>query len=460
MTKLKILIVDDEPSSLELLEGYLTDKGYEIECAKNGKECIEKVNAFLPQIVILDVRLPDMDGLLILESLKKQEDSPYVIIITAFHDMSTTIKAIRLGAFEYIPKPIDVDELEKAIERASEIIKLKNRRGNISIITEGDFQKNEIIGKTKEMNEIFKTIGILSTNRVNVLIEGETGTGKELVAKAIHFYSSYKDKPFIAINCSAIVENLLESEFFGHEKGAFTGAISFKKGLFEMAEDGTVFLDEIGELPIELQAKLLRVLQEKEFQHVGGSKIIKLNARIIAATNRDLESLIKQGKFREDLFYRLSVANIKIPPLRERKEDIPLILKYLIKKINMEIGSKVKHVEEKAMNRLIAYPWPGNIRELENVLTKAAIQTKGDTIIDNIIECLLNNHNGSNAKKLEKDRKKDLSPIETEKDLILSVLNEVKWHYGKACEILGISRPTLNKKMKFYGISFKPRQNF
>jgi len=458
MIKPKILIVDDEPTSLELLEGYLSDKGYFIECAKNGKECIEKINSFFPDIVVLDVRLPDIDGLTILEALKKQENSPYIIIVTAFHDMSTTIKAIRLGAFEYIPKPIDVDELEKAVEKAKELIKLKHKTAHISTITEREFQKNEIIGKTKEMNEIFKTIGILSTNRVNVLIEGETGTGKELAAKAIHFYSSYKDKPFVAINCSAIVENLLESELFGHEKGAFTGAISLKRGLFEIAEDGTVFLDEIGELPIELQAKLLRVLQEREFQHVGGSKTIKLNARIIAATNRDLLSLVRQGKFREDLYYRLSVATIKMPPLRERKDDIPLIVKYLIKKINTELGNKIKNVEEKAMDRLVMYQWPGNIRELENVLTKAAIQTKGDTILDNVIEPLLYNYNGLISIKSAKTEKREINDKEPERDRILRVLNEVKWHYGQACEVLGISRPTLNKKMKYYGIQSKPRQ--
>mgnify|MGYP001189191026 CR=1 FL=1 len=459
MIKPKVLIVDDEPTSLELLEGYLSDKGYIIECAKNGKECFEKINFFSPDIIILDIKLPDIDGLTILEKLKKQEDSPYVIIITAFHDMPTTIKAIKLGAFEYIPKPIDVDELEKAIEKSIEIIKLKHKTEHISTITEREFQKNEIIGKTKEMNEIFKTIGILSTNRVNVLIEGETGTGKELVAKAIHFYSSFKDRPFVAINCSAIVDSLLESELFGHEKGAFTGAISSKKGLFEIAEDGTIFLDEVGELSIELQAKLLRVLQEREFQRVGGSKTIKLNARIIAATNKDLVSLIKKGKFREDLYYRLSVANIKIPPLRERKEDIPLIIKYLIKKINYEISNKIKNIEEKAIKRLITYSWPGNIRELENVLIKASLQTKGDTILDSVIEILLNNSNGLNLTISEDDAKKrDGSQIETEKEKILSALNQAKWHYGQACEILGISRPTLNKKMKFYGIQLKPRQ--
>ncbi len=458
MIKPRILIVDDEPTSRELLEGYLSSKGYGIECAKDGRECLEKINYFSPDIVILDVRLPDIDGLTILESLKTQENSPYIIIITAFHDMSTTIKAIRLGAFEYIPKPIDVDELEQAIERANELIKLRHRSDNISTITEKEFQKNEIIGKTKEMNEIFKTIGILSTNRINVLIEGETGTGKELVAKAIHFYSSYKEKPFVAINCSAIVENLLESELFGHEKGAFTGAISSKKGLLEIAEDGTVFLDEIGDMPIELQAKLLRVLQEREFQHVGGSKTIKLNARIIAATNKDLLSMVREGKFREDLYFRLSVATIKMPPLRERKDDIPLIVKYLIKKINAEIGNKIKQVEEKAMDRLLTYPWPGNIRELENVLTKAAIQTKGDTILDKVIETLLNNPNGLHKIKSTESQEEVPSGVETEKDRILKALNEAKWHYGQACEILGISRPTLNKKMRCYGIQSKPRQ--
>lgn len=454
-TEFRILIVDDEPSSLELLEVYLHDKGYDIECAVNGKECMDKVRSFAPEVVILDVRLPDKDGLEVLEELKKSKASPSVIIITAFHDMATTIKAVRLGAFEYIPKPIDVDELEGAIQRAIELSQMRQASARSVHVQAREFQKGEIIGKTREMNEIFKTIGILSANRVNVLIEGETGTGKELVARAIHYHGSYKDQPFVAINCSAIVESLLESELFGHEKGAFTGAISSKKGMFEIAELGTVFLDEVAEMPLELQAKLLRVLQEKEFQRVGGERTLELKARIIAAANRNLAGMVREGKFREDLYYRLSVATINIPPLRDRRDDIPLVVEYLLKKINAELHNQIDRVDKTAMARLVAYQWPGNIRELENVLTKAAILTKGDIIVDAVVSRLLQAGDAVARKgKDEKDSKEQL--LETERDRIIRALNDVRWHYGHACKILGISRPTLNKKMKDHGIEPKP----
>lgn len=448
----KILIVDDEPSSLELLEVYLRDKGFGIACAVNGQECIRKVRSFSPDVVILDVRLPDRDGIDILEELRGGENPPYVIIVTAFHDMGTTIQAIRSGAFEYIPKPIDVDELEGAIGRALEVAKTQRPRDRAAPTPEKTFQEGEIVGNSKEMNEIFKTIGVLSANRITVLIEGETGTGKELVARAIHFHSSQKDHPFVAINCSAIVETLLESELFGHEKGAFTGAVSAKKGLLEIADQGTVFLDEVAEMPLELQVKLLRVLQEHEFQRVGGERVLPLKARVIAATNRDLADRVRKGAFREDLYYRLSVATVRIPPLRERKSDIPLIIEHLLSKINQELHDRITRVEASAIQGMTEYAWPGNVRELENVLTKAALLTKGDVIPDDVVASLL-------SRTKERRENQDVGPEEpkTEKERILRVLNDVRWHYGRACERLGISRPTLTKKMKDYGISPKPR---
>lgn len=456
-----ILIVDDEPSSVELLEVYLRDQGFRTDSASTAKECIEKLNTSNPDIVILDVRLPDRDGLSILEELKKEKGSkrmPPVIIITAFHDMDTTIKAIKSGAFEYIPKPIDVDELEAAINRALEVSCARYTSVRISTGSVKEFQRGEIIGKTKEMNEIFKTIGMLSATRVNVLIEGETGTGKELVAKAIHSHSSYNKRPFLAINCSAIVENLLESELFGHEKGAFTGAVFTKKGMFEIADDGTVFLDEVAELPFELQAKLLRVLQEREFQRVGGERLMQLKARVIAATNKDLLTLVKEGRFREDLYYRLGVATIRIPPLRERKADIPLLIDYLLKKVNAELHKRIEHIEEAAIIRMMAYHWPGNVRELENVLTKAAILTKGDIILEKVITPLLTIDNGFGEKDPKTSMHGQVHEVhETERDRIIQILNETHWHYGQACELLGISRPTLKKKMKAYSIQSKPR---
>ena len=395
----------------------------------------------------MDVRLPDGDGLEVLAELKRRNRDSGIIIITAFHDMETTIRAIKLGASEYIPKPIDVEELEKAIGRVLKASYSSGQGDALRIDPSRDYAKGKIIGKSKAMKEIFKAIGKLSENRVTVLIEGETGTGKELIARAVHYHSPYKDHPFLAINCSAIVGTLLESELFGHEKGAFTGAISTKRGKFELAGEGTIFLDEVSEIPLELQAKLLRFLQEKEFHRVGGEKTLKSNARVIAATNRDLRQMVKEGRFREDLYYRLSVATIKVPPLRERTSDIPLLVEYLLQKINRELGMDIKSVEEGAIRRMVAYPWPGNVRELENVLTKAALVTQGDVILEEDIASFLSAQEetpkGSAAMSLE----------EVEREHILEVLQYAGWHYGKTCKLLGISRPTLRQKMKKYGIS-------
>jgi len=449
----KVLIVDDEPSSLELLEVYLSEKGYEISCAVDGRECLKKVTDFDPQVIVLDVRLPDASGLEILKELKERKNPPHIIIVTAFHDMETTIKAMKFGAFEYIPKPIDVDDLEAAIKRAVDLS--KNRAGGLTVSPDREFEEWDIIGKTREMKEIFKTIGILSGNRVTVLIEGETGTGKELVARAIHYHGPYKDQPFIAINCSAIVETLLESELFGHEKGAFTGAISAKKGKFELAGEGTILLDEIGDIPMELQTKLLRFLQQKDFQRVGSERSIHSNARVIAATNRDLALMVKEGRFRDDLFYRLNVAAIKVPPLRNRSEDIPLIIEYILKKINRDLARKIDQVEKRALSRMVQYPWPGNIRELENILIRAAMYTQGSIILDSVVAPLIEEARKTDAALAnEKGLTMTGEPRkgETEKDRILRVLQEMHWHYGNACKSLGVSRPTLTKKMEQYGI--------
>lgn len=452
----RVLIVDDEPSSLELLEVYLSEKGYEVSCAVDGRECMEKMAVFKPEVIVLDVHLPDADGLDILGRLKEGKNAPHIIIITAFHDMETTIKAMKLGAFEYITKPIDVDDLETAIFRAMDL--RGKKKGGLDISAGSEPAKWEIIGKTREMKEIFKTIGILSGNRLTVLIEGETGTGKELVARAIHYHSSSKDQPFIPINCSAIVENLLESELFGHEKGSFTGAVSTKKGKFELAGDGTILLDEVGEIPVELQAKLLRFLQEREFQRVGGERSIHSNARIIAATNRDVAAMVREGEFREDLYYRLNVATLKIPPLRERTEDIPLIIEHVLKKINKDLRKNINQIEKRALARLVGYRWPGNVRELENILTRAAMYTQGEVILDAVIAPLIDKaENLSVPGEVQSGTDEGAYAGETEKDAIIRALRETRWHYGNACKLLRISRPTLNKKMGQYGIPLKKR---
>lgn len=302
------------------------------------------------------------------------------------------------------------------------------------------------------MKEIFKAIGVLSENRVTVLIDGETGTGKELIARAIHHNSPYREHPFRAINCSTIVGTLLESELFGHEKGAFTGASSSKRGKFELAGQGTIFLDEIGEIPFELQAKLLRFLQEKEFERLGGEKRIQSNARVIAATNKDLWRLVQKGAFRDDLYYRLNVGTIKVPPLRERKSDIPLLVEHILRKINYELSKSIRKVEGEVLKRMLEYDWPGNVRELENMLTHAAINTQGEVILAELITPLLgqklpNHQNPKDMPHMEQNLKN------IEKEYITRVLNHMHWHLGKTCEVLGISRPTLRHKLKAYEIS-------
>ena len=449
MKKGRILIIDDEKVILESLGMFLTEKGYEVRCALCMAEGLETIDGFKPDAVILDIRLPDGDGLDLLKKLKSRNDEAAVIMITAFHDMDTTIRAIKLGATEYITKPIDVDELEKAVLRAMRLTGAlpESRRPPGPAVS---YRKGTIVGNSKEIKEIFKTIGALSENRVTVLIEGETGTGKELIARAIHCNSPYKDHPFLAINCSAIVPTLLESDLFGHEKGAFTGATAQKKGRFELAGEGTIFLDEVGDMPMELQAKLLRFLQEKEFERVGGGKTLHSNARVIAATNKELQQMARQGAFREDLYYRLSVATVKVPPLRARREDIEPLVAHLLKKISSELHKNIRSVEDKVLRMLIEYDWPGNVREVENILTRAAINTMGDIIFEESVSPLLAGPSIPAENQPTTATSRSLS--EVERDYVVAVLNETGGRLGKACQILGISRPTLRLKLRQYAL--------
>jgi DNA-binding NtrC family response regulator len=386
MLKGKILIIDDNVNLLESLRLYFLEKNYEVFVAKTGINGLEILSKQSPHIAIVDIKLPDIDGLKLIEQAKSLNISTKFITITAYQDMETTVRSIKLGAVDYIQKPVDIENLNKIVEKS-----LKNEvKYEYLTIKEQYYKKDAIIGKSKCMQEIFKIIGLLSEIKTNVLITGESGTGKELIARAIHYYSKFSEEPFIGINCSAIVENLWESELFGHERGSFTGANSRKIGKLEAAKNGTVFLDEIGELPLNVQPKLLRVLQEREFERVGSVEKIKMSARIIAATNRNLDEMVKKGKFRKDLYYRLKVFEIEVPSLRERKEDIPLLVDYLIKKISNETGKKILKVPIKIIKMFQEYHWPGNVRELENVLTRAVILSKSDTLEENFISGLLN----------------------------------------------------------------------
>jgi len=455
-----ILVIDDDASIRETLELYLDEEGYKVDTAQNGTEGLNKYVKNPADVVILDVRLPDIEGFTVLEDLKEENENVKVIMITAFHDMETTIKAMKGGAFDFIHKPVNVDELDLAIKKALKSLEMEKKIEGLLTEPSRSFKVGDIIGTGNEMREIFKTIGTVSQSRTTVLIQGESGTGKELIAKVIHSNTS-PEEPFIAINCSAIVETLLESELFGHEKGSFTGAIARKLGKFELARYGSVFLDEISEMSINLQAKLLRVLQEMEFERVGGKDRVKVHARIMAATNKDLKAMVKEGKFRDDLFYRLNIVSINIPPLRSRRQDIPPLIDYLLAKINLDLHKKIIGVSDEVMDIFMQYGWPGNIRELENLLVRACVVAKGQVLGVGDFPELGRDDAARSEKGPEADVFKSSEPgkfltlDEVEERYIRKVIQKTDKNKGEICEILGVSRPTLERKLEKYGITFE-----
>jgi two-component system response regulator AtoC len=455
----KILVIDDDVSISETLELYLTEEGYDVVTAHTGTEGLNKFVKHSPDVVILDIRLPDIDGFMVLEDLREENENVKVIMITAHHDMDSTIKAMKEGAFDYIHKPINVDELDIAIKKAVKTYEMEKKIDGLLMEPSRHFKVGDIIGSGREMSEIFKTIGVVSQSRTTVLIEGESGTGKELIAKVIH-HNTAPDEPYIAVNCSAIVETLLESELFGHEKGSFTGAISRKQGKFELARYGTVFLDEISEMSLNLQAKLLRVLQEMEFERVGGKDRVRVNARIIAATNKDLKNMVKENKFRDDLYYRLNIVSIRIPPLRERREDIAPLVDYLLAKINKDLHKRVIGVSDEMMEVFKKYRWPGNIRELENLLVRALVVAKGQVLVrGDFPELIDERHKEENPEQQANGKEtsgKLLTLDEVEEQYVRNFLKKNgTLNKGEVCDILGISRPTLERKLEKYGIVFE-----
>lgn len=441
---LEVLVIDDEPSILESMRMYITEKGMRALLSKDAEEGWEVFLRVRPKIVILDVRLPDLNGIELLKRIKQQSEDTKVIIITAYHEMQTAIEAMKGGAFDYILKPLDIDALDKAFER---VLRTISPHQGPQVLLGSETVPDLLVGSSPAMVEVQKTIGLVCTNNATVLIQGETGTGKELVARIIHQNSPQKDGPFVVFDCAGVVENLLESELFGHEKGAFTGAIYTKKGAVERAERGTLFLDEVSELPFGLQGKLLGFLQRKEFMRVGGQETLRSNCRIIAASNKDLRGMVSKGSFREDLYFRLRVVQIDIPPLRERVEDIPELTAHFMKKINQELKLHIWKMEKGSMELLMGYSWPGNVRELENTLVEAMIRARGGLITKETIKALLGQlKDTSNAQKR-------LSRLElVEKEHIMEILERVSFNRKKAAEILGISLPTLRSKINKYGI--------
>jgi two-component system, NtrC family, response regulator AtoC len=455
-----ILVVDDDPNTREIFEQKLMHSGYSVETAGSAEEALGKVKRVDPQVIITDLRMPGMDGLQLLEKVKSSMPDVEVIVVTGHEDMTSAVSAMKAGAFDYIVKPVNLKEVDALVERCLREQELNRQVAESA--TPGDDDDDEdsgdsVVGRDPRMIEIYKMIGVLARNRSTVMIRGETGTGKEMVARAIHANSAHADEPFIAVNCTALTETLLESELFGHVKGSFTGAVGSRKGYFELAGSGTIFLDEIGDTSPEFQTKLLRVLQERKFYPVGGEEPRTTEARVIAATHQPLEQLVEEGDFREDLYFRLKVVEIYVPPLRERREDVAILADALLSRIRRETRQTVRHISEAAMKRLQDYDWPGNVRELENALTRAAILARGAAIgpehvslgVD--IAVYEGRHGGKKDDKAQKNgngvkkRPEDLSLDAAIQRHVQDVLAHTSGNKSETARLLGISRSRLQR---------------
>ncbi|UCG93740.1 MAG: sigma-54-dependent Fis family transcriptional regulator [Candidatus Aerophobus sp.] len=452
MSAAKILVVDDEPAILQMLSRTLGDEGYRVLTVDSGEGALAKVRVEKPEVVLLDIKMPGMDGIETLSQIREFDKDSSIIILTAHGSMDTVVEAMKLGAYDYITKPFDLEKLKSLIKGALEA-KVLTRKIAFREKPEERYKLENIVGKNLKMFEVYKRIGRVVDNKATVLIRGETGTGKELVARAIHFNRILKDGPFIPVDCASLPEDLLESELFGHEKGAFTGAIAKKLGKFELASGGTLFLDEIGNLSLTTQAKLLRALQEKKIERVGGTKPIKIEVRIIAATHQDLEKAVREGSFREDLYYRLNVVLINLPPLRERKDDIPLLVEHFLRRCQSEPQGRLKYVPLKTLDLLMRYNWPGNVRELENVIERAVVMGKGDAILDQDLPLEIQKTSDLPHLNLPSSRLSLKERVDgLEKELITNALVETGWVQTKAAKLLGITRRIIKYKMAKYGI--------
>lgn len=449
----KILIIDDEQVNRVVLRQVLGKEGYFIMEAEDGQSGIQVFKEEHPDLVLTDFRMPGMNGLEVLAEIHKINPQIPVIVLTAFGDVALTIKSIQVGAFDYIEKPFNPIQLKITVHNALNSTRLSHSLNEVIYNTassETMLQDSILVGKTPAMKEIFKNIGRISLNKVNVLIQGETGTGKELIAKLIHYAGITRNSPLVIVNCSTLSEAMLESELFGYVKGAFSGSIRDKKGKFELAGDGTIFLDEISEISPNIQIKLLRVMQELEFERIGGEETIPMNARLIAATNHNLEDLIKEGKFREDLFYRLKVFTVDLPPLRDRKEDIRDLVIHFLHKLNKRFNKNVVKIGDGVLEMLQSHDWPGNVRELENTILQAIVMSKGDVLEKDNVS--LNTRQQIPAPAIEPLMKQLRSLAEVEKFHIERILHETKWNKVEASRILEITRPTLNAKIEKYGL--------
>ncbi len=450
--KITILVVDDELAQLDSIAGFLLKQKYDVLKADNPRKAIQLANENLVDIVLTDYKMPGMTGVELLAEIKKINPEVDVVVMTAFGSIESATEAMKLGASDYLTKPIDLQQLLNIVHKAVEHKQLVRENRQLREQLESRFRFDGIISQSSAMEQVLNLAGRVAPSTATVLVMGDTGTGKELVARAIHFASPRKDRPFVAVNCAALPENLLESELFGHEKGAFTGADRLRQGRFELAEGGTLFIDEIGEVPPSVQVKLLRVLQEKTFERLGGSKTMQANIRLVAATNRDLEQMVKDGTFRDDLYYRLNVVSIRIPPLRERREDIPPLLDSFVKRFAEDNDKAIQGVSREAMDLLVKYSYPGNVRELENIVQQAVVLSRNEMLSsadlplhvrEPVIEAAADDDftQGSFTERVEG----------FEQSLIRQALKQTAGVQTRAAELLGMSERHLRYKLKKYG---------
>jgi two-component system, NtrC family, response regulator PilR len=458
MIKDKILVADDEQSMREFLDIMLKKEGYKVSLASNGEEVVKLIDNDLFDLVLLDIRMPKLDGISALKKIKAIAPETIVIMITAYASADTAIKAMKEGAYDYITKPFKIEEIKLIIKNALEKKNLQKENILLKQVVRDRYHFGNIIGQSPKMVVLYDLLEKVSPTKTNILITGESGTGKELVAKAIHYNSPRKEKPFVTLNCGAIPESLIESELFGHMKGAFTDAIATKKGLFEVADEGTIFLDEISELPLLMQVKLLRVLQDKEFKRVGGTEDIRVDVRIISATNINLEEGVKEKRFREDLFYRLNVIQIKLPPLRDRKEDVQILANHFLKKYSEELNKNIAKISPEALPILLNYEYPGNVRELQNIIERAVALESNQELTAHNLSSYLNEqpllrkgpidieipNEGINLEKIVED---------LERTLLLKALDKTKGIKKKAAELLHINFRSMRYRLEKYGLN-------
>ena len=449
-SKVNILIVDDEEIVRESLASWLEEDGYEVAAAENGFRALERLPEKDWNLAMVDLKMPGMDGIQLMDEIRKIKPETIVIIMTAYATVDTAVQAMKKGAYDYIVKPFNPEDLSLTIRKIIEHQKLVKENLYLRKELKKQYRLHDMVSKNHKMIEIFELVKTVAKSNSIVLVQGESGTGKELLSRAIHMESPRRDEPFVSVSCASLTESLLESELFGYDKGAFTGADQARSGKIELAKDGTLFLDEIGDISLKLQMDLLRVIEQREFRRVGGTQLIPITSRIITSTNRDLAKAIKEGKFREDLYYRLNVISVYIPPLRERKEDIPLLVEHFIERFNIEMGKNVDGLAETAMRTLMDYHWPGNARELRNVIERSMVVTKGRMILDTDLSL-------PRAPEVQNSRGKSLS--EMEKEHIRQVLHDNKWNIIRSAQVLGIDRVTLYNKIRKYELKKEPVLN-